>query len=344
MIIFAVVLLIGGVVWLVRRPRVAVVSMEADIAVDTALPAPPDGPPQPIVVADLTKRFGSLTAVDDVSFRVEPGRVTAFLGPNGAGKTTTMRLLLGLSEPDHGGATIGGVRYAAIRRPIRAVGAVLEGSGAHPARTGRDHLRLICRAGGVPPERADEVLALVGLAAAGRRRVRGYSLGMRQRLGVAAALIGNPPVLILDEPANGLDPDGIRWLRHLLRGMAAQGRTVLISSHQLAEVAAIADDIVVIATGRLVAAGTVGDVAASLDRPERVRVSTDEPDRLVRALGATASVEPAPDGDVYVSGIGAVAIGDAARDAGVAIHQLVTERPALEDLYVALTTKAERTP
>ena len=342
MVIVVALLLIGGAVWWVRRSHTGAVPTAKDSQPPSALPAVPGGRPLPIVVSGLTKRFGGLTAIDDLTFRVEPGRVTAFLGPNGAGKTTTLRVVLGLSGPSVGTATIGGRRYADIPRPIRAVGAVLEGSAAHRGRTGRDHLRLICRAGGVPRERADEVLALVGLTAAGRRRVRTYSLGMRQRLGIAAALIGNPLVLILDEPNNGLDPDGIRWLRELLRGLAAQGRTILVSSHQLAEIQTMADDIIVIAGGRLVAAGSVDAVAQSLHRTGRVRVRTPEPDRLVAALGSTATATAGPDGDLYVSGMDAATVSEAARRADIAVHQLVTERPDLEDLYLELTSGAER--
>jgi ABC-2 type transport system ATP-binding protein len=333
-IILLALLLVGGAIWWIRKRRRT--DDPPAGAPPGLLPAAPGGPPQPIAVAGLTKRFGGRTAVDSLEFRVDPGRVTAFLGPNGAGKTTTLRLLLGLSMPDAGSATIGGRRYPDIERPIRQVGAVLESSAAHPGRTGRDHLRLACRAGGVPAERADEVLALVGLTGAGRRRVGTYSLGMRQRLGIAAALIGNPPVLILDEPANGLDPDGVRWLRHLLRGLAAQGRTVLVSSHQLAEIQALADDIVVIAAGRLVAAGSVEAVAGSLGRAGRVRVATPEPERLTHALGPAATVTAGPDGQLYVAGVDAAVVGEAARQAGIPVHELVTERSDLESLYLEL--------
>ena len=205
-----------------------------------------------ITVAGLTKRYGPLTAVDGLTFTVEPGQVTGFLGPNGAGKTTTLRMLLGLVTPTEGSALIGGRRYADLREPRRAVGAVLEATGFHPGRTGRNHLRVLAEAGGIPPERVAAVLGQVGLDDAADRRVRGYSLGMRQRLGLAAALLGDPEVLVLDEPANGLDPQGIRWLRDLLRSLAAEGRAVLISSHLLAEVAQTVDDVVVISRGRTI--------------------------------------------------------------------------------------------
>jgi ABC-2 type transport system ATP-binding protein len=301
------------------------------------VPTPPSGGATRIEVSSLTKRYGEITAVDDLSFAVEPGRVTGFLGPNGAGKTTTLRMLLGLTTPTAGIATIGGVTYSELRRPIRRVGAVLEGTAAHRGRSGRDHLRIICRAGGVPMERADEVLAIVGLAADGRRMVKGYSLGMRQRLGIAAALIGNPEVLVLDEPANGLDPEGIRWLRDLLRQLADQGRTVLVSSHLLAEVQALADDVVIITRGRLVAHGTVDSVLDSLAQSGRTLVRTPEPERLRQELGAAAIVTPGSGQDIYVRGVDAVAIAEAARRAGIAVHQLTTERPDLEEVFLKLT-------
>src|SRR5689334_15207345 len=213
-----------------------------------------------IVVSGLTKQYPGVTAVDSLSFAVEPGRVTGFLGPNGAGKTTTLRMLVGLVTPTAGTATIGGTRYTDLDQPARRARAVLEASPAHKSRTGRDHLRILCRATGIPLARADEVLGIVGLTAAGRRKFGGYSLGMRQRLGIAAALLGDPQVLILDEPANGLDPAGIRWTRDLLRALAASGRTVLVSSHQLAEVEQLADDLVVIAAGRVMASGPLESV------------------------------------------------------------------------------------
>jgi ABC-2 type transport system ATP-binding protein len=216
-----------------------------------------------IDVRGLAKEYAGVAVVDDVSFTAEPGRVTGFLGPNGAGKTTTLRMLLGLAAPSRGGAEIGGVRYAQMEDPILRVGAVLEASGADEGRTGRDHLRVLCRAAGLPLSRADDVLAAVGLTQAGGRRVRAYSLGMRQRLGVATALLGDPQVLILDEPGNGLDPAGIRWIRSFLRSLAGSGRTVLVSSHQLAEVEQLADDLVVIAAGQVVASGPLESVVGS---------------------------------------------------------------------------------
>jgi ABC-2 type transport system ATP-binding protein len=214
----------------------------------------------PIEIQGLTKRFGTVTAVDDLGFRVEPGRVTGFLGPNGAGKTTTLRALLGLVRPDVGTATIGGTAYADLARPAATVGAVLDDAGAHPSRTARDHLRVHALGIGAPQARIDPVLELVGLTTAADRRAGGFSLGMRQRLALATALLADPPVLVLDEPANGLDPAGIRWLRDLLQGLAREGRTVLVSSHALAEVAHTVDDVVVIAAGRLVQAAPLAEL------------------------------------------------------------------------------------
>ena len=294
----------------------------------------PDGR---IVVSGLTKEYRGVKAVDDLSFVVEPGRVTGFLGPNGAGKTTTLRMLLNLVEPTSGTATIGGTRYADLDQPIRRVGGVLEASAAHKGRTGRDHLRVICQSAGIPLARADEVLELVGLTVAGGRTFGAYSLGMRQRLGLAAALLGDPQVLILDEPANGLDPEGIRWMRDLLRTLAAHGRTVLLSSHLLAEMKLLADDLIIIAAGRLAARGTVASIVSSMTHGGRILVRTPEPGKLAAVLGSDAVVTPAGNGDVYITGVDAVAIGDAAQRAGIAIHQLVTERPDLEAAFLKLT-------
>jgi ABC-2 type transport system ATP-binding protein len=338
-IILAALLLIGGGIYLFNQRgtrRDAPVAPAAAMRA-AGMPAPPADAPGGIELSGLTKRYGAVTAIDGLTFAAEPGRVTGFLGPNGAGKTTALRILLGLATPTAGTATIGGLPYRDLARPIRRVGAVLEGSGAHRGRSGRDHLRVICRAGGVPLARADEVLDLVRLTPAGRRPVKGYSLGMRQRLGIAAALIGNPNVLVLDEPANGLDPEGIRWLRDLLRSLADQGRTVLVSSHLLADVQALADDVVIIARGRLVAHGTVESVLTSPVRPSRVLVRTPEPDRLRTELGESAVVTPAADGAVHITGIDAAAIGDAARRAGIALHALTTETPDLEDVFLELT-------
>ncbi|GAT70468.1 ABC transporter [Planomonospora sphaerica] len=215
-----------------------------------------------IEVSRLSKRYGKKPAVDDVSFTVEPGRVTGFLGPNGAGKSTTLRLLLGLDRPDGGTALIAGQRYRDLRHPLRTVGALLDGAGPVPERRGIDHLVWIAQSNRIPRRRVHEVLDLVGLTDAARQRVKGYSLGMGQRLGIAAALLGDPEILVLDEPVNGLDPEGIRWVRNLLREYAASGRTVLLSSHLMAETAGTADDAIVIADGRIVAHGSLDEISA----------------------------------------------------------------------------------
>jgi ABC-2 type transport system ATP-binding protein len=290
-----------------------------------------------IVVSGLVKNYKNVKAVNDLSFVVEPGRVTGFLGPNGAGKTTTLRVVLNLVTPTAGTATIGGKRYADLSDPIRQVGGILEASAAHKGRTGRNHLRVICRAAGMPLERADDVLAMVDLTAAANRKFKGYSLGMRQRLGIAAALIGNPQVLILDEPANGLDPEGIRWMRDLLKSLAAQGRTILVSSHLLSEMEILADDLVIIAGGKLITQGPVEQVVNSMAHSGRTLVRTPDPARLAAALGGDASIDAADNGDFYVTGMDAAAIGDAALRAGVALHQLHDERPDLEEVFLELT-------
>jgi ABC-2 type transport system ATP-binding protein len=217
---------------------------------------------RPVVsVSSLTKRFGEVTAVEDLSFSIEPGTVTGFLGPNGAGKTTTLRVLLGLAEPTSGQALVFGRRYRELEHPARRVGAVLESNDFHPSRSGRDHLRILALAGEIPDQRVDEVLEIVELAPAAGRRVKTYSLGMRQRLGLAAALLGDPELLVLDEPANGLDPAGVHWLRVLLRGFAQRGGTVLVSSHLLAEVSQTVDQVLIIDRGRLVASTRLDELA-----------------------------------------------------------------------------------
>jgi ABC-2 type transport system ATP-binding protein len=345
MVVLLAALVLGGLAWLISRRRGAATAARID-GPPPRLPERPFGgrlvpagklPDGRIVVSGLTKEYRGVKAVDNLSFVVEPGRVTGFLGPNGAGKTTTLRMLLNLVEPTSGTATIGGTRYADLDQPIRRVGGVLEASAAHRGRTGRDHLRVICQSAGIPLARADEVLELVGLTVAGGRTFGAYSLGMRQRLGVAAALLGDPQVLILDEPANGLDPEGTRWMRDLLRTLAGHGRTVLLSSHLLAEMKLLADDLIIIAAGRLAARGTVASIVSSMTRGGRIVVRTPEAEKLAVALGSDAVVTPAGDGDVYVTGVDAVAVGDAARQAGIAIYPLVTEQPDLEAAFLELT-------
>jgi ABC-2 type transport system ATP-binding protein len=291
-----------------------------------------------IVVSGLTKQYKRVRAVDNLSFEVRPGRVTGFLGPNGAGKTTTLRMVLNLVTPTAGTATIGGQRYADLADPLGTVGAVLEASAAHKGRTGRNHLRIICAAAGLPAGRADEVLELVGLTPAAKRKFKGYSLGMRQRLGIAAALLGDPKVLILDEPANGLDPEGIRWMRDLLKRLAGEGRTVLVSSHLLSEMELLADDVVIIAAGRLVRQGTVTDVVGSMATDVRIRVRTPGAEQLTTELKqAGAAVTTSPDGALLVAGVDGPAVGAAALRAGVELHELVTEKPDLEHVFLELT-------
>jgi ABC-2 type transport system ATP-binding protein len=293
-----------------------------------------------LAVDELTKRFGATLAVDQLSFRASPARVLGFLGPNGAGKTTTLRTLLGLTLPTSGTATVEGRPYRELRDAIEVVGAVLEGPQFHPGRTGRNHLRVLATAAGLPAGRVDEVLRLVELDGAGRRRVKGYSLGMRQRLSLAGALLGDPRALVLDEPANGLDPQGIRWLRDFLRARASEGRTVLISSHVLAEVAQTVDEVVVISRGRLVAHGAIDELTRDAAAPVRVR--TPQPDRLREALAAKDIVaELDGDGWLSVHGSPLEAVGDTAAERGIAVHELLRDRQSLEDVFFQLTGDTE---
>jgi len=290
-----------------------------------------------IVVSGLTKTFPGVRAVKGLSFTVEPGSVTGFLGPNGAGKTTTLRMLLGLAIPTSGTATIGGLAYGDIDDPSRLVGAVLDATSFHPSRTARNHLRVYCAATGLPDTRADEVLDLVGLRAVADRAVRGYSLGMRQRLGLATALLGDPRVLILDEPANGLDPEGIVWLRGFLRDMAEiDGRTVLVSSHVLSEVEQTVDRVVILARGRLIYEGTLAELAS--ERATLVRTPT--PDLLISALTGLAGdvrFERGVDDLIYVYGAEPDAVGHAAWLAHIELRELSPRRSDLEKAFLQLT-------
>jgi ABC-2 type transport system ATP-binding protein len=286
---------------------------------------------------ELTKRFGDITAVSDLSFDLDAGSVTGFLGPNGAGKTTTMRMLLGLAEPTHGRALVFGRPYAELERPGSRVGAVLEAADLHPGRTGRDHLRVLAPVAHVPMSRVEEVLALVDLEAAAGRRAKGYSLGMRQRLSLAAALLGDPELLILDEPANGLDPEGVRWLRDFLRAFAAEGRTVFVSSHLLAEVAQTVDQVVIINRGRLVVESPLGELTARL--AGTIRVEAARPDALELALRNAGVVAERENGILHVHGVTADRIGRIALDAQVELRQLVTESSTLEDVFLELTAE-----
>ena len=290
-----------------------------------------------IVVDSLTKRFGSVQAVTDLSFEASAGRVTGFLGPNGAGKSTTLRMLLGLVRPDAGSGTIGGLSYEKLGHPSAEVGVVLEDASFHPGRSGRNHLLVLAAAGRHPGARVSEVLEQVGLADAADRRVRGYSMGMRQRLAIAAALLGDPKVLILDEPTNGLDPPGIRWIRDLLRYEAGRGRAVLVSSHLLAEVAQSVDDVVILANGKLRASGSLEEVLGGADEPvTRVRSADDE--RLTAALGDLGhAVARDASGALLVQGVPPRAVGAVAAEQGVALVELVAQARSLEDTFLALT-------
>jgi ABC-2 type transport system ATP-binding protein len=290
-----------------------------------------------VVAESLTKRFGSVLAVDDLSFTLAAGTITGFLGPNGAGKTTTLRMLLGLAAPTSGRALVLGGPYADLDRPALSVGAVLEATDFHPGRSGRDHLRTLGRAVGIPDSRVDEVLQTVELQKAGRRRVKGYSLGMRQRLGLAGALLGDPELLILDEPANGLDPEGVRWLREFLRAFASEGRTVLVSSHVLAEVAQTVDQVLIINHGRLVVESSLQQLTARVSGTVRVR--TPRPDQLLEALRREHLDATRDDLTLLVHGADSERVGEIAFAAGIPIHELLTEGSSLEEIFLELTSE-----
>jgi len=294
-----------------------------------------------IVVSHLTKVFGEVKAVDDLSFTVDPGSVMGFLGPNGAGKTTTLRCLLGLISPTKGTGTISGRRYSELAHPIATVGAVLESANFHPGRTARNHLRVLCAAAAIPDRRANEVLEMTGMSDVADRRVGTFSTGMRQRLGLAAALLGDPSVLILDEPANGLDPAGITWVRQMLRYLTGQGKTVLVSSHQLAEMEHTADNIVIIDKGRLVRAGKLADILATTSSVVHVR--TPRPDLLSAALTAAGLSFEASDGALVVVHTDAAHVGHLAFTAGVELAELTEEHSDLEQVFLDLTATGERT-
>jgi ABC-2 type transport system ATP-binding protein len=283
---------------------------------------------------NVTKSYGHEVAVDNLTFTVQPGRVTGFLGPNGAGKSTAMKILLDLARADHGRATIGGTRYREMVDPARSVGVVLEPNAFHPGRSGRNHLRILADGADINPARITEMLEAVDLTHAADRHVGGYSLGMRQRLGLAAALLGDPPVLVLDEPGNGLDPQGIRWLRDLLRERAAAGGTVFVSSHLLAEVEHLADEIVVLNHGQLVTTGPLDMLqqAGTSVRTESAHQLTE----LLNAAGATTRI--GTEGELVVRGIGIVEIGDRACAAGIALHELSPQAGSLEELFLGWTS------
>jgi ABC-2 type transport system ATP-binding protein len=293
-----------------------------------------------IEIDALSKRFGRVQAVSDMSFEVDAGRVTGFLGPNGAGKSTTLRMLLGLIRPDRGSGTFDGRRYEQLEHPSSHVGAVLENASFHPGRSGRNHLRVLAAAGRHPPERVTELLEQVGLTAAADRRVKGYSMGMRQRLAIAAALLGDPDVLILDEPTNGLDPPGIRWVRDLLRAQAARGRAVLVSSHLLSEVEQSVDDVVVIAKGVMRASGPIERVLGGGGAPV-TRVRTGDAERLAGLLRDREIAVDAPGADLLlVHGSPPEAVGEVAAGHRVVLRELVAQTRSLEEAFFELTEQA----
>jgi len=295
-----------------------------------------------IVAQGLTKRYGDKVAVDALSFEVRPGVVTGFLGPNGSGKSSTMRLMLDLDYGD-GDTRFDGRRYRDIRRPMREIGTVLEGGPVHPTRRARNHLRMLAAASALPKGRVNEVLAMVGLAGVARKRPRTFSLGMNQRLGLAAALLGDPHTLILDEPANGLDPHGIQWLRGLLKSLAAEGRTVFVSSHQLSEMELMADELVVIGRGRLLASGSVESFVRDFTRTT-TRVRSPQIDSLVKAVAAavpTVQISREPDHAALLVGIETSRVGEIAATEGVALHELTTRTASLEEAFFEATGASE---
>lgn len=288
----------------------------------------------------LSKRYGSKLAVDDVSFTIAPGKVTGFLGPNGAGKSTAMRLMVGLDRPTSGTVTVHGSRYADLPAPMHEVGALLDAKGVHPGRSARSHLRALAATHRLPERRVDEVLEQTGLTSVAQRRVDGFSLGMGQRLGIAAALLGDPRVLILDEPVNGLDPDGVLWVRQLVRHLASEGRTVLLSSHLMSEMAQTADHVIVLGRGRVVADAPIGEFV-SAGREARVTVRSPEAARLASLLmsgpESTAGLEPAGENGFTVTGLSAAQIGETAAAHGLVLHELSPIAATLEDAYLELT-------
>jgi ABC-2 type transport system ATP-binding protein len=293
-----------------------------------------------IVTRGLTKCYGSTVAVDNLSFTVSPGVVTGFLGPNGSGKSTTMRMVLGLDRPDAGSALVNGCSYADLSWPLREVGALLDAKAFHPGRSARNHLRWLAQSNDIPRARVDAVLDIVGLTAVADRRAGKFSLGMGQRLGIASALLGDPGVLLFDEPVNGLDPEGIRWVRHLLRDLAAEGRTVLVSSHLINEMALTAERLVVIGRGSLIAETSVDDFVGR-HQSDGVRVVTPMPQRFVAALsraGARPSVHT--DGSIVTSGLSAADIGELAADQELTVHELTPLRASLEDVFMELTSSS----
>ena len=306
-----------------------------------------------IEATGLSKRYGEKLAVDELTFTVRPGIVTGFLGPNGAGKSTTMRLILGLDRPTGGSVTVNGRHYADHPAPLHEVGALLEARAVHTSRSAYNHLRAMAATHGIPRRRVDDVVDLVGLTEVARRRAGGFSLGMGQRLGIASALLGDPATLVLDEPVNGLDPEGIRWVRDLLKGLAAEGRTVFVSSHLMSEMAQTAEHLIVIGRGRMIADTTVSDLLRSASA-DMVRVRSPQADELATALqGPDVTVTRSAADVLDVAGLGAPAIGEVARDHGIVLYELTPQQASLEEAFMEMTrdaveyqahTRADRKP
>ena len=293
-----------------------------------------------IELRGLTKRYGGKLAVEHLTFDILPGRVTGFLGPNGAGKSTTMRLILGLDAPTAGSVTVGGRYYRSVRRPLHEVGSLLESAAVHPGRSARGHLLALARASGIGRRRVGEVLGITGLDGVAGQRAGRFSLGMTQRLGVAAALLGDPGVLLLDEPVNGLDPDGVAWIRGLLRSLAAEGRTVFLSSHLMSEMENTADHLVVIGRGRLIADAPLAEFTKAA-AAGHVQLRSPRQDRLARLLQETGVMTgPGPGGSVLVTGASAAEVGELAARHGIALHELLTRKPSLEEAFMKLTQDA----
>ena len=291
-----------------------------------------------IEAVNLTKRYGHKTAVDNISFTVEPGTVTGFLGPNGAGKSTTMRMIMGLDKPTSGKVTINGRPYRQLSAPLCEVGALLDAKGLHGSRSARSHLRQLAASNGIPAKRVDEVLEITGLTSVAKKRVKGFSLGMGQRLGIAAALLGDPGVLLFDEPVNGLDPEGVKWVRETCRRLAGEGRTVFISSHLMSEMAQTADQLLVIGRGRILSAGPVDDVIASATT-DRVRVASPQATQLAELMASrNLAARPVAPSVLETTDTTAAAIGELAAQSGIVLHELTTIHASLEEAYLTLTS------
>jgi ABC-2 type transport system ATP-binding protein len=286
----------------------------------------------------LSKRYDNTLAINDLDFEVKPGVVTGFLGPNGSGKSTTMRIIMGLDRATSGSATINGQRYQDLRAPLREVGALLDAKAVNPKRSARNHLRALAASNNIPFRRVDEVLEFVGIASVAHKKIGGFSLGMSQRLGIAGALLGDPQILLFDEPVNGLDPEGIRWIRDFFRSLAKEGRTVFVSSHLMSEMAVSADEIIVIGRGHFITSGSVDELTKSATGSVLVR-SADTP-ALVRALNDASALETLNDGAIAVSGLSAEAIGEIALAQGIALHELTPQRASLEEVFMELTSDA----